>query len=328
MNNEKEFEFLGIKRWHELGYRGQGIKVASHERIVPNVFDDVFVLEYGQKGNEYDEHGTLVMDYIRQVVPEATKLSVKSGKKSVNGKIVEWDAMDYLLENTPDFLGTANHSGNISDAKYMSYYKELYDKGCFLVCSAGNKQDEINELCKGDLWKAVGACRYNSGSPKVEEKYVDGTEMDFVSFHNLYSEYNRKTNSGSSFSYEVFMGMCALVQGLFLQDYGEKLTHENLLKFIIDNCMDLEDIGKDIETGYGLFRLPEPTTLNPYRYIKKYKGYEHWREAIDYLTKCLDMDSPQKWIDRIEKDNDIDFMWFVSKWANAFAAQDKFLKEV
>ena len=54
--NEKEFEFLGIKRFHEAGYKGQGIKVASHEEIVEDVFDDVFVLNYGQKGNDYSEH--------------------------------------------------------------------------------------------------------------------------------------------------------------------------------------------------------------------------------------------------------------------------------
>ena len=41
--NEKEFDFLGITRFHELGYKGQGIKVASHEEIIKGVFDDVFV---------------------------------------------------------------------------------------------------------------------------------------------------------------------------------------------------------------------------------------------------------------------------------------------
>lgn len=321
MYNEKEFEFLGIKRWHKLGYKGKGIIIASHEKVVPNVFDDVFVLKYGQKGNDYDEHGTLVMDYIRQVAPEATKWSIDSDDKIINGK-VESEALDFLLENTPHFLGTANHSGFIDDDRFKPYYQEIHDKGCFLVCSAGNKRKEINKLAQGDLWKAVGACDYNGGNPKVHETYVDGEEMDFVSFHNLYSSYNRTTNKGTSFSYEIFMGMCGLVQGLFLQDYGELLTEENLLKFVIDNCMDLEDVGKDIKTGYGLFRLPEPTTLNPYRYIKKYKGYEHWREAIEYLTECMDMDSPRKWIDRIVKDNDVDFMWFVSKWANAFAGKE------
>lgn len=56
MLNKEEFNFLGITKWHEAGYKGQGIKVASHERIIKGSFDDVFCLEYGEKGNKYDEH--------------------------------------------------------------------------------------------------------------------------------------------------------------------------------------------------------------------------------------------------------------------------------
>lgn len=56
MLNEKEFEFLGIKKWHEAGYKGQGVAVASHEKVIEGVFDDVTCLNYGKKGNKYDEH--------------------------------------------------------------------------------------------------------------------------------------------------------------------------------------------------------------------------------------------------------------------------------
>lgn len=316
--NEKEFDFLGITRFHELGYKGQGIKVASHEEIIEGVFDDVFVLNYGQKGNEYSEHGTLVMDYIRQVAPDAEKFSIESYDKIVNGR-VESEAINWLLENTPDFLGTANHSGLIKDDRFKPYYQEIYNKGCFLVCSAGNKQENINKLCVGDLWKAIGACNYNKGNPKIEEKYVDDEEMDFVSFHNLYSSYNKDYNKGTSFSYEIFMGMLALVQCFFLIEAGRKLNHEELMQFVKDNCIDLGEKGCDRESGYGLFILPEPETINVYRYIKKFEGFEHWEEAIEFLVEQGEMNSPLKWIYRIEKNNDIDLMWFVSKWGNAVA---------
>lgn len=109
MINKEEFEFLGITRWHELGYKGQGITIASHEKIIEGVFDDVFCLNYGDKGNKYDEHGTKVMDYICQVAPEATKLSIASDDKIINKKL-QSEAIEYLLKNPPDFLGTANHS--------------------------------------------------------------------------------------------------------------------------------------------------------------------------------------------------------------------------
>ena len=216
------------------------------------------------------------MDYIRQVVPDAEKFSIKSYDKITNGKL-ESEAIDWLLENTPDFLGTANHSGFIDDDRLKPYYQEIYNKGCFLVCSAGNKQAKINKLCIGDLWKAIGACDYNKGKPKAKEKYVDGEEMDFVSFHDLYSNYNKSYNEGTSFSYEIFMGMCALVQCFFKIKTGKKLSHEKLMEFVKDNCMDLEDEGHDIKTGYGLFILPEPTTIDIPKYCEDYKEAEEMK---------------------------------------------------
>lgn len=285
--NKEEFDFLGITRFHELGYKGQGVKVASHEKIIEGVFDDVFVLNYGQKGNDYDEHGTLVMDYISQVVPEAEKLSIDSDDRIMNGKL-ESKAINYLLENTPDFLGTANHSGLIDDDRLIPYYQEIYNKGCFLVCSAGNKKKTINKLAQGDLWKAVGACNYNRGKPKVHDTYVDGEEMDFVSFHNLYSSYNRTTNKGTSFSYEIFMGMLALTQCFFLEKTGKKLSHEKLMQFAIDNSIDLGEEGKDIETGYGLFILPDPNTINISKYCEDYKESEIGMTRYNTLEEVPD----------------------------------------
>lgn len=210
------------------------------------------------------------MDYIRQVVPEATKLSIKSSAKTEKGKL-QSEAIDYLLENTPDFLCTANHSGLIDSNITKPYYQEIYNKGCFLVCSAGNVQDELNKLTKGNLWKAIGACEYNNGAPKVVERYADGEEMDFVSFHKLYCYYDKQRHKGTSYSQEVFMGMCALVQCFFKIKTGKKLSHEQLMKFLKDNCIDLEEEGHDVKTGYGLFILPEPTSINISKYCEYYQ---------------------------------------------------------
>ena len=264
--------------------------------------------------------GTLVMDYIRQVVPDAEKFSIESNASIINGK-VKSEAIDWLLANTPDFLGTANHSGLIKDDRLKPYYQEIYNKGCFLVCSAGNKQEKINKLAEGNLWKAIGACSYNKGKPKVKDKYVDDEEMDFVSFHDLYSSYNKSYNEGTSFSYEIFMGMLALVQCFFLERTGKKLSHEKLMKFVIDNCMDLEEKGHDVKTGHGLFILPDPDEINIYKYVevKMFKDYTEWKEAIYYLAEKGEMDSPTMWLERIEYDTDVDLMWFCIKWANAVA---------
>ena len=206
------------------------------------------------------------MDYIRQVVPGATKLSICSDDKIKSGKI-ESEALDYLLKNTPDILTTSNHSGFIDREICIPYYKEIYDKGCFLVCSAGNKQEEINKLASGDLWKAIGACDYNKGNPVRKKTYVAGEEMDFMSLHDLKAEWNTTDNEGTSFSAPLFAAMLALVQCFFKLNTGNKLNHNQLLRFIKDNCSDLEEKGHDLNTGYGLFILPKPWEIDINKYL-------------------------------------------------------------
>ena len=56
MLNKEEFDFLGITKWHEAGYKGKGVTIASHERIIEGVFDDVFCLDYGTADSKYDKH--------------------------------------------------------------------------------------------------------------------------------------------------------------------------------------------------------------------------------------------------------------------------------
>lgn len=320
MLNKEEFDFLGITRFHEAGYKGQGISICSKENIIEGIFDDVLCFEY-EKRDVWSEHATSVIDYIRQVVPEAKKLAIETQGTIKNGVLYS-EGMDYLQNNIPDILTTSFFkSTDIKEPKF-SLYKNLYDNGCFLCCAAGNDDRETLEpLTVGDMWKAIGACRYNKGKPKVEKDYATGEEMDFVSFHDLYTTWDKGNHKGTSFSSPLFAGMCALVQCFFLDKTGKKLSHEKLLKFVIDNCIDLEEEGHDIKTGHGLFILPDPEEINIYKYaeVKMFRDYTEWKEAIYYLAEKGEMDSPTMWLERIEYDTDVDLMWFCVKWANAVA---------
>lgn len=269
MLNKEEFEFLGITQWHKAGYKGQGITICSKENIIEGIFDDVFCLEYEEQ-DKWSEHGTTVMDYIRQVAPKAEKWAIETEGTIKNGVLYS-EGMDYLQENVPDILTTSFFKDSDVKEPKKSLYKKLYDKGCFLCCASGNNdRDTLQPLTNGDMWKAIGACRYNNGNPQVEKSYVDGEEMDFVSFHRLIATWDNDMHKGTSFSAPLFTGMIALVQCLFLKKTGKKLNHENLEKFVIDNCIDLEEKGHDNKTGRGLFILPNPETINTKKYVEDY----------------------------------------------------------
>lgn len=118
------------------------------------------------------------------------------------------------------------------------------------------------------MWKAIGACNYfpSKDSAKRQFDYAKGEELDYMSLHRLVCSWDNEEHAGTSFAAPVFAAMCALVQCFFIKNTGAKLNHEQLNKFIIDNCVDLEEDGKDHKTGYGLFILPDPETIE----IEKY----------------------------------------------------------
>ena len=82
--NKEEFDFLGITRWHELGYTGKGITICSKEDILKDVFDDVVCNDPFTTKSKDAIHGTTVMDYIRQVAPDANKIAT-----GLNGKVTK-----------------------------------------------------------------------------------------------------------------------------------------------------------------------------------------------------------------------------------------------
>ena len=100
--NEDAFEFLGIAKFHENGYTGKNITIASKESIIEGVFDDVECDEYFERNstNKQAKHGTTVMDYIRQVVPDARKIACDfSGITEKN--VWKCEGMEKLLNNPP-----------------------------------------------------------------------------------------------------------------------------------------------------------------------------------------------------------------------------------
>ena len=69
-----------------------------------------------------------------------------------------------------------------------------------------------------------------------------------------------------------FTGMCGLVQDFFISNTGRALKRDELIKFVDDNLMDLEEEGHDKKTGKGLFILPEPSSIDIGKYVPEYKG--------------------------------------------------------
>ena len=283
--NKEEFDFLGITKFHEAGFLGQGITVVSIE-------------------NGKTKHSKKVENILRQILPKANIISNIKYWKDVPGKLDGYTcSQDRADSNDPDKMAKA---------------KELYAKNIFMTCAIGNEDTEsYNALAKHNEWISVGACDLKNGKPKFEYYSSKSEYLDFVSLTNLKTDEGRFT--GSSCATPVLQAMAMLVQQFFREKTGKKLTNAELFKFMKDNCMDLGDRGKDNSYGYGLFILPEPNSINIYKYgdVRRFKDNTEYEKAIDFLAREKEMDSPNYWKERIKKNNDTNLMWFCTKWANA-----------
>lgn len=263
--NEKEFEFLGITKFHENGYTGKNITIASKESIL-KVFNDVECSDYFTIPSTSAKHGTTVMDYIRQVLPDAKKIACSSTSKTVNNI---WICPDFekLLENPPQvYTGSSFNSSDAQESR-MTKYKELRDKGCFLSFGAGNEgEDGCLNITKSDVFKAVAAYKLVNGQLKKEDFSSIGEEVDFASLDNLKATWDNKRHKGTSYSGPLLASMVGLVQDFFISKTGKQMEYNKLLEFIKDNCIDLEKDGRDNKSGFGLFILPEPDSINISKY--------------------------------------------------------------
>lgn len=265
--NEDAFDFLGITKFHESGYTGKNITIASKESIIKGVFDDVECDDYfSTDTSKSAKHGTNVMDYIRQVVPDARKIACDfSG--TVEKNVWNCEGMQKLLDNPPQVFTSSSYNTSDSQEHHMKKYRELREKGCFLVHGAGNDgEDGVLDVVKNDVFKAVAAYKLYCGKPKKETFSSVGEEVDFASLDNLRATWDNKRHTGTSFSAPIFAGMVGLVQDFFIFKTGRQLSYENLLQFIKDNCIDVDEEGKDAKSGYGLFILPDPNSINISKY--------------------------------------------------------------
>lgn len=254
-DNIAKFDFLGINRFHEKGYKGQNVVIVSRESL--------------------SRHGSKVVDVIRQVAPYANimyKLNYQTGE----------------LNNIDVYTTSAFQ---ISDGyeKSKKASKEMADNNVFLCCAVGNEgEDGITHLLNQHWWNFIGACNLVDG--KVQRMYYSsvGEELDYMSFSNIYTADGMFT--GTSCATPVFASMVALAQSFFIKKLGRKLTNDEMTKFIKDNCIDLGENGKDERNGEGLFILPDPDTIDVQKYIEEeedVKRFQKIEEMPSYSTDTI-----------------------------------------
>lgn len=274
MEREEAFEFLGINKFRELGYTGSRVKIMSDEKILKeyhNADKERWAKVICPKGYQKDGgswHGSAIMNILQDICPDAEYIAFPMDMKGT-GEQYESKCVDFILENQVNLFTSSSLGSTCSKAKEKAM-QDCIDAGCTFFAAAGNKGNKgILGESKSDKYLAIGFI-----GEKL--KYIGtssiGEELDYVTIPNCYGDW-------TSYAAPLFCAMCGLVQDFFIDKTGRVLVRSELINFINDHLIDVEDEGFDVKTGNGLFILPNPSEIDIGKYVPEYK------EGEDMLLK-------------------------------------------
>ena len=283
MTKQECFEYLGITKFHNLGYTGKNVRIMSDEKIIKDYYKtDRWQRVICPKGYQTNGswHGSSIMSILQVVCPDAEYHCYPFDCKGTE-KTAQSNCSEYIKEKRIHLFTTSNLNPSVNKAR-EKLMQECIDSGCTFFAAAGNKAEAgLHGEAKSDKFLAIGGVIKTSNG-KWERVYYSsmGKELDYVSIA-IYG-------TGTSYIAPIFCAMCGLVQNFFIVNAGRALNREELIKFIDDNLIDLEEEGHDIKTGKGLFRLPDPSTIDISKYIPKCKGSEEmlYVDESKYALKC------------------------------------------
>lgn len=226
-DNYQILEYLGILDYWRLGYKGQGVTIASRE-------------------SETSDHGGKVAELLRFLVPESNILVKEDYKDEIN----DFDIYTTSLSFESDEL-----------ARNVDKAKQLYNKDKFLVCAVGNySSDRQSHISKNNYFQSIGACTLKNGKPKRESYSSITEDIDFMCLTNF--KLSDGIFNGTSCAGPAFASMVDYIQCAMSDKFNKMLTNKEMLALIKQNLIDLEEKGHDSKTGHGLFILPKPWNLN------------------------------------------------------------------
>ncbi len=229
---EKDFarqvEFLNIKKYHDLGYKGKGLVILNAEGI----------------GGHREMTSKVIRDYAPEIPLLESIISVRTSGEQVLEAMVNINGQKIDFEEAIDKYNikivTRSYSGSSATA-YLNYLKDIQKrKGVIFLNSAANEVNNNGIWSKDDTAITVSASKlYDDGNIKVVY-YGSLGEVDFTCFMGK--------GGGTSAASPALAAMIALL----LQRFGN-FNQTECVKILKSISIDL---GDPIKYGWGLPILP------------------------------------------------------------------------
>lgn len=265
---QRQIEYLNIKKYHDMGYKGKG-----------NV---VLIAEYP------GDHTDMTSGVVRDVAPEATvfesPISIRtSGDKVIEATVkINGERLDFeqAIDKYNIKVITRSYSGKSTNAT-LNYLKDIQKrKGIIFFNSAGNEgaNGVTGVWAKDDTAIAVGAAYLTiKGDVKLHNYSARGDELDFVSF--------MARGTGTSAASPALTAQTVLL----LQRYGD-FTQAECVEILKSLCIRLPELSNQ-EQGWGLPILPLTDKLEILEQLRgenmDFKDVEQNRWSKPAIDRCV-----------------------------------------
>lgn len=175
----------------------------------------------------------------------ALMMPLAVGSLAPNGSVLD-DAIIYAADNGARII-TMSLSVSFSNAIIDAVEYATEDKGCLVICAAGNNGSSVSFPAELPLVMAIGATNHNDSpagftnpGPEVEVS-APGVDVLTTAMSGGYQE-----TSGTSFAAPYTAGLAALIWS-----QAPCLTNTEVRQLIIDTTDDVHSAGFDNLTGWG-----------------------------------------------------------------------------
>lgn len=281
------YDFMNIKEFHDLGIKGQGVKVAvmdsgiqKHEALTIaggfNAFDSS--IPYDADIN--NSHGTMVAGVVARkdggIAPDCELYAIRIDDGESNTNNTQWAeqiaGMDWAIANDMDVV-ICSFSGYTESTARREAFKRAHDSGIAIFCSAGNRQSGYPLTVDRLGYPARYPFVVTSGNiEENKERYplsCVGRNLNFsnggVSVRTTTIDKNNEISSrygtglGTSYANPATAGMYVL--------YKQKYANESRDKLLQRMYINAENIGDSWIYGSGIPKYP--TTDFRSVYIKR-----------------------------------------------------------
>lgn len=266
----RQIEFLNIKKYHELGFKGNGITILNAE---------------GASDHREMTSGNVIKMYAPEATLLESTISTKTTGNTVNYATINLNGETIDLEDAIDKYNikilTRSFAGSSSNA-FLQYLRDLQRrKGIIVFSPSANDPDREGVWARHDTGITVSASKmFEDGSIKVVY-YGSKGEVDFTCF--------MAKGTGSSASSPGLASMTALL----LQRYGD-FNQEECVEILKSLSLKLPNI-EDYKQGWGLPILPLTDKLEILERLRgenmaDFKDVEKDRWSKPAIDRCVNED--------------------------------------